>query len=68
VSILFSHPPFKYINNILDRPLGSGRVVYILAFVGQVGLGLLDIGLGRVELSQEIWTNVHLCTGLTSRT
>jgi len=32
--------------------------VFILKFVGRVGLGLLDIGLG-----QEMWSHVHLCIG-----
>jgi len=57
--LLFSHPPFKYKNNILNRPLGSGRVVSILKFVGLVGLGLLDIGLDQVGSR-----NLDPCTSL----
>ena len=52
--ILFSYPEFKYKSNILNRPLG--RVLFILKFVGRVGLGLLDIALG-----QEIGIHVLCC-------
>jgi len=53
VPILFSHPPFKYKSNILNRPLGSGRVVSVLKFVGRVWVGSVGSG-------QETWTHVHL--------